>query len=147
MGPDLFLHRGAGAPLNEGVIMQTIWWALVALAILAVAYAIARPWIIARSPRWEAFCAWIDPLAGKLWRNSRQILISRLYWVGGALVGLHDTIAHSQFMGLDWTPITSRLIEPVPPDFRPLAISAAVAGTGVIFEALRKATTGPVQGK
>src|SRR5215472_11322610 len=117
---------------------------LILIALLAVAYAFARPWLLVHSARWEAFCAGIDPLAAKLWRNSRTILISRIYWIAGALVGIHDALAQTAFAGLDWTPIGERFLSGVPQDLHGIVLAGATAGTGLVFEWLRKVSTGPV---
>lgn len=86
---------------------------------------------------WEAIRklpeAW-QRLCFKL-KGWKTILVARLYLLAGALVALHD-LALPHLDGLDWAPLIAKL----PPWLWPLL----VLGTGMLFETLRRITTGPV---
>lgn len=66
-------------------------------------------------------------------KGFKTLILARVYVGAGALVALHD-IAVPYVAGVDWTPVTSRFP----------AWTVLVAVTGITFEVLRHATTGPV---
>jgi hypothetical protein len=97
-----------------------------------------RGWMLAK---WPDQVGWWHTIEDNLWAKSRTILGARLYWVGGAVIALHDLAAAA---GVDFTPILTQLGEFIPPAYRGLALSAAIALTGILFEYLRRTTTVPV---
>ncbi len=91
-----------------------------------------------------AYAWWHEKVEDVLWDKSRSILASRLYWVGGAFVAIHDFLATQ---GFDWTPLTTEIMNLIPEryaQYRPLALGIFLMLTGILFEWLRKVTTGPV---
>jgi hypothetical protein len=117
----------------------------VASALLYAFY--LRGLLIARFPEWKSFCDRVDVLAYTLWRGSRTILAARLLSLSSVALGLHDAVASSSFNSLDWTPLTNRLLAAVPADLRGLVIAAVLAGIGMFFEWLRRATTAALPSK
>lgn len=73
----------------------------------------------------------------KLWGESRTILVGRLYWLVGILMGLHELAIQA---GFDFTPIYREIANLFPEKFRPLALSAFLYLTGVIIVKLRTMT-------
>jgi hypothetical protein len=109
------------------------------IIILVWAYCLfIREWLVATWP--ERFTWWHD-LEDKLWYNSRTILVSRLYWVGGVVVLLHDALAS---YGFDWTPIMTQFTNHVPEQYRALLLGVFFIVTGSVFEWLRKITFMPL---
>jgi hypothetical protein len=68
-------------------------------------------------------------------KGFKTLILARVYVAAGGLVALHD-IAVPYVAGVDWTPVTSR--------FPAWTVPVLVAVTGITFEVLRHATTGPV---
>ncbi len=68
-------------------------------------------------------------------KGFKTLILARVYVAAGAIVALHD-IAVPYVAGVDWTPVTSR--------FPAWAVPVLIAVTGITFEVLRHATTGPV---
>lgn len=68
-------------------------------------------------------------------KGFKTIILARAYVAAGGLVVLHD-IAVPYVAGVDWTPVTSH--------FPAWAVPVLIAATGIVFETLRHATTGPV---
>jgi hypothetical protein len=68
-------------------------------------------------------------------KGFKTLILARVYVAAGGLVALHD-IAAPYVAGVDWTPVTSR--------FPAWTVPVLVVATGVVFEMLRHATTGPV---
>ena len=126
-----------------------LWLLVVAcLIVMLLAYVfILRP-RIRELPAFDPFFDWIEPYEQALWAKSRTILVGRLYWLGGLILTLHDTLGS---LALDWTPLIARALAGVPDDMRPLVMSLAVAGfvsvTGCIFNHLRKVTSEPLEDK
>lgn len=119
-------------------------WTFVAIVALITLYAVfGRAWL-KQQPWAQGFFAAIEPIEIWLWSKSETILAARLLQWGGALVTAHDTVAMFA-SGLDWTPVTSRLLASIPPDVRPLVISAALAVIGGVIEWLRRKTTKPLE--
>lgn len=81
---------------------------------------------------------WIHRIEDKLWAKSRQILIARLYVVGGIVVFVHDYLAAQ---GFDYTPITQQITDRVPEKYRPFALLVYFGLTGLLYEWLRRTTT------
>lgn len=104
-----------------------------------------REWAVSRWP--DHFGPWYK-LEEWLWLNSRQILIARLYWVGGILIGLHETLAQQ---GFDVTPFLVQIEEYIPERWRPMLapfiIPVFLGATGVLIEWLRRITTEPLDAK
>ena len=94
-----------------------------------------REWMVAK---WPDQVGWWHTIEDNLWAESRTILGARLYWVGGAIIALHDLAAAA---GVDWTPILTQLTTLIPEQYRGLALAAAIAITGLLFEYLRRQTT------
>ena len=122
--------------------------ALVTLAFVAVVYVfLLRPWV-RRQPWAATFFAWADPVEARLWARSRAILVARLYWLGGLVLGAHESLA-AFIGGQDWTPVLVRLFRQIPDDLRPLVITMSIAGfatiTGALIEWLRRVTVKPVE--
>ncbi len=79
-----------------------------------------------------------------LWDKSRSILASRLYWLGGAILAIHEVLANS---GVDLTPVTDQLTAFIPERWRGLAMAVWLVSTGLLFEWLRHITTQPLSEK
>jgi hypothetical protein len=115
-----------------GIIIFVVWFYVLFL----------REWLVAVWP--ERFTKWHD-IETYLWLNSRQILVSRVYWFGGAIVGLHEWAAAA---GFDFTPIVQQITDLIPENYQkfvPLFISLGLIVTGWVFEKLRKSTTEPIE--
>jgi hypothetical protein len=111
-----------------GVIIFVVWSYILFI----------RGWMLAK---WPDRVGWLFTIDNELWAKSRTILGARLYWVGGAVVALHDLAGAA---GIDVTPITTQLAAYIPEQYRGLALSVGVIATGVLFEYLRRRTTVPV---
>ncbi len=127
---------------------MTIFLAILAiLLVLILWYVLAgRAWLKTKS--WaQGFFSKIEPIEIALFRKSETILVGRMMWLGGGLVGLHDSLAifGAQFVGLDWMPVTSRVLADVPEDMRGLVITAAFTAIGLLINWLRKRTTMPIE--
>jgi len=110
-----------------------LWCALI--VFLAWAYIFfGRPLLRERFPK---IWAYIDPIEDWLVANSRTLIIARRYWIGGAVIAIHDTLAS---YGMDWTPLVNEVTNLIPADYRPLALAGFLAATGVAFEWLRRVT-------
>jgi hypothetical protein len=97
-----------------------------------------RPYLITKYPAYGKYAETETALFNK----SRTILISRLYWIGGLLIGIQSLAASA---GLNITPFIDELSKAIPEGYRPLAIAAFLFVTGVCFEWLRKNTTSPIE--
>lgn len=97
----------------------------------------------ARLAAMPAFAPWferLDAIERRLWRSSRTILVSRLYWLAGLAIALHDLAVPILVQsGFDWQSF-------VPPEYAKFSGLALVA-TGMLFEQLRKVTAEPVAPK
>ena len=91
---------------------------------------------------WYAW--WHENVEDVLWAKSRTILASRLYWVGGIIIAVHDIAANA---GVDWTPFVNQLSIWIPEQYRGLALSGCFIFTGIAFELLRRVTTQAIQEK
>jgi len=94
----------------------------------------------------QQFFAWIEPAEIALFRKSETVLVGRLVWLGGLIVTIYDGIT-TYFIGLNWEPLTSRVMDffHIPPDLRSFTLSAAVTGIGLAIVRLRKTTTKPLE--
>jgi hypothetical protein len=101
----------------------------------------AREWFVAKFP--DQFSV-IHRIEDKLWDRSRTLLAARVYWMGGLILFIHDSIAQSGY--IDWQPIIGQVAEMFPESWRPLVGSMWPVATGVLFEALRWMTTQSVEG-
>lgn len=119
--------------------------ACVVVTLLVLFYAFfLRDWILRRVVRSQPQAILETTTAAveeSFWHKSRTILISRLYWVGGIIVALHDALAAS---GLDWTPLITQATWFIPEPLRPYTLSVIFIITGWMFEWLRKTTTTPL---
>lgn len=114
------------------VLLVILWYALRGRAWLK-----EKPWA-------QGFFAWIEPIEIALYKKSETILVGRLMWVGGFFVTAYDSLA-TFLPSLDLTPITNRVLSWVSDDLRPLIVSAAVTGIGLLINWLRKRTTKPIE--
>jgi hypothetical protein len=73
----------------------------------------------------------------KLWGASRTMLVGRLYWLVGILMGLHELAIQA---GFDFTPILREIANLLPEKFRPLALALLLYATGLVIIKLRKVT-------
>jgi hypothetical protein len=71
-------------------------------------------------------------------KGFKTLILARVYVAAGGLVALHD-IAVPYVAGVDWTPVTSQ--------FPSWTVPLLIAATGITFEVLRHATTGPAGNK
>ena len=110
-----------------------LWCALV--VFLAWAYIFfGRPLLMNRFP---TLWGYIDPVERWLVDHSRTLIIARLYWIGGIVIAIHDTLAS---YGMDWTPLVNEVTNLVPEQYRALMLAGFLALTGVAFEWLRRVT-------
>jgi hypothetical protein len=115
--------------LIVGAIILTLW----------IWYIFVRPIMAKRYP--ETF----DPITEiwiALWRNSKTMLAARLYTIGGILLAIQTMIVSA---GIDTASFVYQAAEFIPEKYRPLAISAFMTGTGLLFAYLRKNTHGPLE--
>lgn len=125
--------------------MKTI---LIIIGLLLLAFIV---WYVMRGRAWlktkpwaQSFFAWIEPIETALYKKSETLLVGRLMWVGGFFVTAYDSLA--MFLpSLDLTPISNRVLSFVPDDMRPLVVSSALAGIGLLIGWLRKRTTKPLE--
>lgn len=113
---------------------------VIVVAIIAYMWFL-RPILAQKHP--ELF-AKIDAIEAILIDRSRTILASRLYWVGGAVLAIHDGLAATS---VDWTPIASQLAALVPDKYSGLILPIGMVLTGLLFEWLRKKTSQPLANK
>lgn len=107
------------------------------LAALAVIYAFWLRGSVKQHPTFKPYYDWIEPIEANLWAKSRTILSARLYWIAGALLGLHDFIAPILLSsGAEWQSI-------IPPEYQRF-YPLVMIGTGLLFEGLRRITREPL---
>jgi hypothetical protein len=117
-----------------------LWCALV--VFLAWAYIFfGRPLLMNRFP---TLWSYIDPAERWLVDRSRTLIVARLYWIGGIVIAIHDTLAS---YGMDWTPLVNEVTNLIPEQYRPLLLAGFLALTGVAFEWLRRVTTDSLAAK
>lgn len=121
-----------------------MFW-LLALAALIVAYVFARPYLLAWSPAWRAFCAWVDPIFVFLFTKSRQIAIARLSALSGVLIAFSGTLSG---IPIDWSMIGDWLVSFFPATWQPV-ISKMILPFAIwaYGECMRRVTTQPVAAK
>lgn len=73
----------------------------------------------------------------QLWGASRTMLVGRLYWLVGILMGLHEMAIQA---GFDFTPIYREIANLLPEQFRPIALALLLYVTGLVIIKLRKIT-------
>jgi hypothetical protein len=119
--------------------------AAIVLVLFVLWYALrGRAWLKERKFVWsERMFELIEPVEIALYKKSETMLVGRLLWVGSAIVTLHDTIAVIA-PSMDFAPITSRLLAPVPEDMRGIVTSGGVALIGLLIGWLRKRTSKPL---
>jgi hypothetical protein len=110
-----------------------LWCALI--VFLAWAYIFfGRPFLRERYPKMWSY---IDPVEDWLVDRSRTLIVARLYWIGGIVIAIHDTLAS---YGMDWTPLVNEVTNLIPEQYRALALAGFLALTGVAFDWLRHVT-------
>ncbi len=102
-----------------------------------------RDWLKAK-PWAQGFFARVEPIETFLYKKSETMLVGRMMWLGSAIVTLNDFVA-VMAPSLDWTPITSRVLAPVPEDLRGIVVSASLGGIGLLIGWLRKRTAKPIE--
>jgi hypothetical protein len=116
---------------------------LLAFAILAAVAVIYAFWLrdwLKQQPALKPYYDWLEPIETKLWARSRTILSARLYWIAGALIGLHDFAAPFLLSGgVEWQSF-------VPPEYQRF-YPLVMVGTGLLFEWLRRVTSEPLDNK
>src|SRR5262245_39925523 len=113
------------------------WLVTAVIATGAVSLFVVRPFLRHRFAAIGAFYDWLDPIEAWLFASSRTVLVARL----GNVVAIHDAIAMSPIASVDWTPITTLLVERVPPDYRAFALALMFAAWNTLFEWLRRITS------
>ena len=73
----------------------------------------------------------------QLWGASRTMLVGRLYWLVGILMGLHEMAIQA---GFDFTPIYREIANLLPEKLRPLALALLLYVTGLVIIKMRKVT-------
>jgi hypothetical protein len=113
---------------------------------LTLAYALVlRPWL--KNQAWaQRFFAWAEPAELALFKKSETVLVGRLVWLGGLIVGAYDGFV-AYFSSMNVEPLTTRIMDfaHIPQDLRGLTLSAAVTGLGLAIVRLRKKTTKPIE--
>lgn len=118
--------------------------ALTIIGILMLYALVIRP-LIRRTTWGAALLDKIEAFEIAAYKKSETVLMGRLVWIGGLIVSAYDALA--EFVKqLDLTPLTTRIFDVlhIPPDLRPLTMSAAVMGLGLAIVRLRKDTTKPL---
>lgn len=110
----------------------------IAVILISVYIIWLRDFLLLKWP--SRFSKW-HTIEDTLWNGSRQILVSRFYWIGGFLLTAHDTLAAN---GFDWTPVVDQFKAWVPEQFRTIAFGLGMVLTGLLFEYLRNLSTAPV---
>lgn len=123
-----------------------IYAAAASLAALLLWYVLAgRAWL--KTQPWaKGFFAAIEPIELALFKKSETILVGRLLWLGGGLVTAYDAVVTfgGNLIGVDWTPVTARLLAGVPDDMRGFVVTMGITMIGLLINWLRKRTTKPV---
>lgn len=124
--------------------MKAALWIIAGIVVVLSLYVVVGRALLKRTALGKRFFGWIEPIEIALWKKSETILASRLLSWGGGLVTAYDLVA-TFATGLDLTPVSSRLLADIPPDIRPLVVSAAISAVGGMFEWLRRTTTRPLE--
>lgn len=116
------------------IVLLLVWYALWGRAWLK-----EKPWA-------QGFFVAIERAEIVLYKKSETILIGRLLSFGGLIVSFYDGLAVFA-RSLDLTPVTTRIFDllHVPQDLRTLAVSAFLAGLGLVINWLRAKTTKPIE--
>jgi hypothetical protein len=93
-----------------------------------------RPKVLAAFPK-------IVAIESKLWDGSRQILMARMFSIGGVIVALHDWVLAS---GADTSSLLHEIAAFLPEKYQPLALAGVMFVGGLALEWMRKVTTGAV---
>lgn len=72
-----------------------------------------------------------------LWGRSRTILVGRVYWLAGIVIGIHEVAISA---GFDFTPTYRELANLFPERYQPLILSFFLYMTGVVIIKLRTMT-------
>ena len=72
-----------------------LWCALIVFLTWAYIF-FGRPLLMNRFP---TLWSYIDPVENWLVDCSRTLIVARLYWIGGILIAIHDSLAS---YGMDW---------------------------------------------
>lgn len=117
---------------------------LMCFVAFVVWYALrGRAWL--KTKTWaQPFFDFVEPIEIALYRKSETVLMGRLLSVGGFVVTAYDFVA-ALAPSLDLTPITARLLEPVPADMRGLVLSSFSTAIGLLIVWLRKRTSKPLE--
>ena len=111
-----------------------LWCALI--VFLAWAYIFfGRPLLM---NRFRTLWGYIDPVEDWLVDRSRTLIVARLYWIGGIVIAIHDTLAS---YGMDWTPLVNEVTNLIPEQYRALALAGFLAATGAAFVPTWKTTS------
>lgn len=116
------------------VVGAAYWWVL--RPVLRT-----RPDLQAHYAAIDGFWAWLNERT----RGWRTIILARLVQLGWAALALHDAVI-PYLVGVDWTPLTARVLAFIPPDLRALALSLFGVLCAAVVEWFRRITTGPVPG-
>jgi hypothetical protein len=117
-----------------------LWGIGAAILVTWVYIFFGREWLVSKWP--DKFSV-IHSIEDKLWERSRTLLAARIYWVGGIILFIHDSMAMSDLV--DWTPIIGQFSELFPEKYRNLVVTTWPVATGILFEALRWMTTQSVE--
>lgn len=82
--------------------------------------------------------------ADTFWMQSRTVLVGRVYWLVGILIGLHEMAV---LAGFDFTPVYRELAGIFPEPLRPFIPSLIMYATGILIVKLRKMTMDETQKK
>lgn len=127
-------------------MLSTILSILFLAAVVGAAYWwILRP-VLRTRPELKSTYDTLDSFWARLNRRTRgwrTIILARSVQLGWFIVGLHDAVI-PYLAGVDWTPITERVLAFIPPDMRTLALSIFGILCGAVVEWFRRITTGPV---
>ncbi len=118
---------------------------ILALILAAIVwYAMnGRAWL--KTQTWaHGFLSWIEPAEIALYKKSETLLVGRLMWFASGIVTLNDALA-VMAPSLDWTPITTRLLGPVPEDLRGIVVTIGLGSIGLLIGWLRKRTAKPIE--
>lgn len=118
---------------------QLATWAFVSLGLAAAYWLLLRPILRQRPELAETFArldaleaGWLARMKARL-EGWKTVILARIVWLAGALVGLHD-FAMPMIAGQDWTPVTAQL-----PAW---AVPLGLLAIGLLFAKLRKISTG-----
>jgi len=114
--------------------MNLLLWCTLIVSLAWAYIFLGRPLLRDHYPQ---LWSYIDRVEDWLVDRSRTLIVARLYWIGGIIIAIHDTLAS---YGMDWTPLVNEVTNLVPEQYRALALAGFLAATGVAFEWLRRVT-------